>query len=185
MPQSIELAAYRTEIRMLLKASPLTPGAYRPSDDVRSGTHAAVLVGGRPVVLCGSYDDPLSLAHARGLASSGFAAAAFYAAGFSGPVDIGSVDGRSIAWADAMTAIVGKPAGQAEDGSGTGPLIAIVLHDPSKALATALCVTTETARVLDPSAPDLDDGRTLGDLARVATSCRQSLLIHLAHRRPC
>ncbi len=44
--------------------------------------------------------------------------------------------------------------------------MAIVLNDPEKVLATILCVTTETARIFDANAPELDDGRTLHALAR-------------------
>ena len=77
--------------------------------------------------------------------------------------------GGEVTWpaTGGMSAIVAKPAGVVEHGRGRGPLVAIVLDDPHGAVATALCVTTETARALDPDAPaTLDDGWTLPMLAR-------------------
>lgn len=47
---------------------------YTPSDDVKFGRHAGVLRAGRPVILCGPADDLASLAQARALADTGFAA---------------------------------------------------------------------------------------------------------------
>ncbi|WP_448208150.1 hypothetical protein [Azospirillum sp. sgz302134] len=168
MAETIVRTAYRTELRLLLRASTLTPGRYQPSAVVRTGMHAAVLVGGRPAILCGPHDDTASVAQAQALATSSLAVAALRTAGYFGPVTAGSVPGSAVTWQDTMTAIVSKPAGHAEDGTGNGPVVAIVLDDPAMALAAMLSVTTETARALDPGAPDLDDGTTLGLLARAA-----------------
>ncbi len=44
-------------------------------------------------------------------------------------------------------------------------MVAVVLNDPAQALVTSLCVTTETARIFDANAPELDDGRNLTALA--------------------
>jgi hypothetical protein len=51
-----------------------------------------------------------------------------------------------------MTAIGAKPASHTDDGNRQGTLVAIVLAEPARSLAVALCVTTETARALDPRA---------------------------------
>ena len=50
-------------------------------------------------------------------------------------------------------------------GGDDGPVIAVVLNDPAQAVVTSLCVTTETARIFDADAPELDDGQNLTALA--------------------
>jgi hypothetical protein len=80
----------------------------------------------------------------------------------------GPVTGASWPWDFGRGAVVGKGSGQVEDGTGTGPLVALVLGETgaAQAFATALCVTTETARIFDADAPELDDGVRLSALAR-------------------
>jgi hypothetical protein len=80
----------------------------------------------------------------------------------------GPVAGASWPWDFGRGAVVGKGSGQVEDGTGTGPLVALVLGETgaAQAFATALCVTTETARIFDADAPELDDGVRLPALAR-------------------
>lgn len=154
----VEDRAYFDEIRSLLLASTLTTATYRPIPAVTYKDHAAVLVGVTPVVLCGAADDPASWRQAWALVRSSRFAAGVREAGYAGDIFARTVSGMltTAVWADTMTAIVGKESGSADNG--IGPLIAIVLNDPNKTLATYLCVTTETARALDPKAPALDDG---------------------------
>lgn len=131
---------------------------------MKTGRHAAVLQAGRPVVLCGPADDPRSVAQAVALAATPIAATIL-----GGPLKAGDVDAATIAWADVSPfAVVEKPPGHVEDGTRRGRVMAIVLAEPSKPIAVKLCVTTETARALDPNAPDLDDGESLPALARAA-----------------
>lgn len=161
---SLSLDAYQQELGRLLKASTLSPGPYAPSDDVKSGRHAGVLRAGRPVVLCGPADDSASLAQARALAAAGFAARLL-----GGPLEAAAVDATLIRWGDVTPwAVIEKPAGHVEDGTGSGRVMAIVLAEPAKPIAVSLCITTETARALDPGAPQLDDGITLSLLARAS-----------------
>lgn len=155
--------AYRTELLSLLRASTLTPGTYRPVTAVIYNNHAVVLVGGTPVILCGDAGDPASRRQAETLVRSRRFAAGVRVAGHTGEITTGTVSGADVPWTDPMTAIVKKEPG--DTGRGIGPVVAIVIDDPHKKLATYLCVTTETARALDPSAPALDDG-FLGELAR-------------------
>jgi hypothetical protein len=145
---------FRSRLASLLKNSTLTPGSYVPSPAVRSGTHVAVLAGDQPVLLCGPHDDPASRAQAEAMAASPRAAAIFRSAGCHGPLAVGTVSGGAVEWRGSMAAVVGKVPGKVEDGTETGPLVAIVLADPAQALglATVLCVTDETARALDPAA---------------------------------
>lgn len=159
---------YHAELLSLLIASTLTPGSYIPTLPVRQRKHVGVFVGDEPVVLCGPHHDETSVAQANALAASSLAKDSFRAAGHVGQVCTGVISGSRIKWEASMSAIVAKDAGQFEDGTGVGELVAIVLNDPHIALATSLCVTTETARALDPDAPVLDDGYHLGILARAA-----------------
>ena len=158
--------AYQAELAHLLALSTLTPGSYVPSVQVRAAHHAAVLVDGAPAILCGPSDEPASIAHAAALCNSAHVVAGLRAAGLNGEITVGEVAGSQVLWQDSEAAVVAKPSGQVEPGGEQGPLVAIVLNDPEKALATILCVTTETARIFDANAPELDDGRTLHALAR-------------------
>ena len=162
--------AYEGELARLLQLSTLTPGSYAPSEAVKSGTHAAVFVGDTAMILCGPHDDPTSIAQAEALAASAHLAAVYRAAGLSGPIRGGVVAGAHIPWAAIEAGVVSKPSGQAEPGGQEGPLIAVVLNDPTHAVTTNLCVTTETARILDAAAPELDDGHCLPALAHGATA---------------
>ena len=172
----------------LLAASTLTPGRYSPSAIMKSVKHAAVLVGDLPVILTGRADDVESLGQAARLAES--AAFRRMVSGLYGvgEVRVGPVDGSKIAWFDGMPALVSKPAGQVEDGAGLGPLVAILTAEPKVGdrLATAIAITTETARVFDPAAPELYDGRdrvTSGNNAIVIADSRSGMGAELAEAR--
>jgi len=161
----LSLDAYRQALCQLLKPSTLSPGPYTPSEDGKIGRHASVLRAGRPVVLCGPAGDASSLAQAQALAASPFAACVL-----SGPLQAGDTDAARIPWPDVTPwAIIAKPNGFAEDGTRSDRVIAVVLAAPAKAIAAALCITTETARAVDPNTPQLDDGVTLSLLARLAS----------------
>ena len=164
LPQPVQ-SAYQIELAGLLERSTLTPGSYTPSQAVKSAFHAAVFVNETPVILCGLNDDPTSIAQAEALAASSHIARLYKAAGLSGPITSGAIAGAQIPWQDSHSAVVSKPAGQVEAGADVGPLVAIVLRDKHAAITTNLCVTTETARILDANAPVLDDGRKLTALA--------------------
>lgn len=168
-PRGLEVAgrmAYQGELARLLALSTLTPGRYTPSDALKSANHAAVFVGEVPAILCGPSDDPVSVAHADALAASTHVRGLFASAGRAGAIHSGVVAGSHITWQGTESAIVSKPSGQVEQGGDEGPLVAVVLDDPNDALTTSLCVTTETARIFDADAPQLDDGRNLPALAR-------------------
>jgi hypothetical protein len=120
-------------------------------------------------MLLGDAEDPASIAQAEGLVASATAEVVFDAAGKHGGLAVGFVLGADIHWPAEVSAIVAKPSGQVEDGTGSGPVMAIVLDDPNLCIATALCTLQETALALDPDAPQgLDDGWTLSRLARMS-----------------
>ncbi len=156
---------YQKELSRLLNLSTLTPSVYTPTNEFRNTNHAAVFVGDAPIILCGSADDSLSVAMAEALAASGHVQVACQAAGISGPIKTGIIVGRNIPWGQTESAIVAKTAGAVDQGGDDGPVIAVVLNDPAQAVVTSLCVTTETARIFDANAPELDDGRNLTALA--------------------
>lgn len=157
---------YESELARLLAASTLTPGRYAPSLAVKAGMHAAVFVNDSPVILTGPISDAESVRQADALSRSRVVQGLLAVAGKHGDVRSGAVNGAAIDWQDTAAAVVSKPAGQVEDGRGTGPLVAIVLDDPHLALATNLAINTSTARIFDPDAPELDDGQRLSTLAR-------------------
>lgn len=159
---------YQKELARLLKLSTLTPSIYTPTDEMRNTNLAAVFVGDAPIILCGSADVPDSVAIAEALAASGHVQVACQAAGISGPIKTGIIVGRNIPWGQTESAVVKKTAGAVEPGGDDGPVVAVVLNDPTQVLITSLCVTTETARIFDANAPELDDGLTLTSLASKA-----------------
>jgi antirestriction protein ArdC len=130
---------------------------------MKSVQHAAVLVGSHPVILTGRADDIESVALAARLAESPeFRRMIREVYGDAEP-HAGAVDGSRIEWFEGMPSLVSKPAGQVEDGTGQGPLVAILTALPGSrggdALATALAITDETARILDSEAAQVHDGR--------------------------
>jgi N12 class adenine-specific DNA methylase/antirestriction protein ArdC/phage/plasmid primase-like uncharacterized protein len=161
------LTAYQVELARLLKLSTLTPGVYIPTEATKSATHAAVFAGDEAVILCGPADDSASVAQADALAASPKVRELYRVAGRSDQISSGLVAGNHINWQATEAAIVSKPSGQFEVGGDNGPLVAIVLHDTTQALATTLCVTTETARILDPESPELDNSKVLPALANI------------------
>ena len=140
-----------------LAASTVTPGRYSPSEVMKSVKHAAVLVGSHAVILTGRADDLESVALAARLAESPeFRRMIREVYGDAEP-HAGAVDGNRIEWFEGMPSLVSKAAGQVEDGTGQGPLVAILTALPGSrggdALATALAITAETARIFDSHGP--------------------------------
>lgn len=158
---------YQKELARLLKLSTLTPGTYSASKAFVASSHEAVFVNGHPVVLCGPVGDPKSMEEATALSvSSAFKHVMRTAGWFVEEIHPG-VSVQRINFGDQFAAIVSKESGQTEDGSGDGPLVAVILDSANgAAIATALCVTTETARIFDRDAPELDGGQRLSMLAR-------------------
>lgn len=153
--------AYQTELAYLLRVSTLTPGRYTPTDEFKDSNHAAVFVDDRPAILCGPSDDPDSVTMADALAKSGFVKKVYEASGNLGEIHSGVIVARNIPFNENESAIVSKSSGQVELGGDMGPLVAVILDDPANAISTSLCVTTETARIFDPNAPELDNGQNL------------------------
>lgn len=161
------LSAYQTELARLLKLSTLTPGDYLPSDAAKNTSHAAVFAGDSPVILCGDSDNLASVDQAQALAASPFVIHLLNELKPIGGLSSGIVEGTNVQWQAIESAVVFKLSGKLEFGGESGAFVAVVLNDPSHALTTRLCVTTETARLFDPDAPDLDNGKVLPALASI------------------
>ncbi len=148
------------DLQKLLAASTLTPGRYSPSAIMRSVKHAAVFGGTRPVILTGRADDIESVGQAARLAESVEFRRMIREVYGDAELRAGVVDGNRVEWFDGMPALVSKAAGQVEDGAGRGPLVAVLIAEATvgDSLATALAITTETARIFDPNVPELRDG---------------------------
>jgi len=159
---------YQRELSRLLALSTLAPGTCEPSASDRQSWHAAVYVGDVPLVLCGPHDDHASVEQAQALADSPLASRLFSRFGLEGEVWAGIVHGEDIAWRDREAAIFSKVSGQREEGGGVGTLMAFVLNDERRALASVMCVMTGTAQAIDPECPTLDDGSFLPLLASLS-----------------
>ncbi len=164
-PQEPGQSDFKAELSRLLKLSTLAPAKYLATAQARGNEHAAVFADGRPVILTGWTDNPQSLEQAVALAQSDQGKAILVAAGYSQPITAGIIAGRDVPWNEEEAAIATKQSGQVEPGGNDGLLVAVVLNDPNAALATKLSLTTETARILDSTTPELDDGRKLASLA--------------------
>lgn len=167
---------YQTELARLLKLSTLTPGTYSASADFVNSSHEAVFVNGHPVILCGPAGDRRSMDEAQALSASSAFRQIMRAAGWAVSEVTPGVSAQQIRLGDQFAAIVSKESGLVEDGSGDGPLVAVILDSVNgTAIAAALCVNTETARIFDKDVPELDDGRRLSMLARHENVGRESL----------
>jgi hypothetical protein len=157
---------YQKELARLLKLSTLTPGTYSASEDFVNSSHEAVFVNEHPVILCGPAGDQRSMEEAKALSASSAFRQMMQAAGWTVSEVYPGVSGQQIRLGDQFAAIVSKESGQVEDGSGDGPLVAVILDSVNgTAIAAALCVNTEIARIFDPAVPELDDGRRLSMLS--------------------
>lgn len=161
------MTEYQKELARLLKLSTLTPGTYSASEDFVASSHEAVFLNGYPVILCGPAGDPRSMEEAQALSESSAFRQMMEVAGWAVGEFYPGVSSLKYSVGDKFPAIVSKESGQVEDGSGDGPLVAVILDSVNgTAIATALCVNTETARIFDKDAPELDDGRRLSMLTR-------------------
>lgn len=166
---------YQKELARLLKLSTLTPGTYSASADFVNSSHEAVFVNGHPVILCGPAGDQRSMEEAQALSVSSAFKQMMQAAGWTVSEVYPGVSAQQIRLGDQFTAIVSKESGQVEDGSGDGPLVAVILDSVNgTAIAAALCVNTETARIFDKDVPALDDGRRLSMLSQQVNVERES-----------
>lgn len=164
---NFKLNEYQKELARLLKLSTLTPANYMPSPAVKSGTHAAVFVNGAPFLITGPADDMKSMTQARLLSESPALLSGLQAMGLFGEPEYGTVKGESIDWQISHSSVASSVGGHVESGNDVGDLMAIVIGDNSgNAFAVLMCINTDLAKIIDPSAPALDDGKCLTGLAR-------------------
>lgn len=156
---------FQQRLQAHLQASSLTPGIFPVTEVFKAMNMAAVLVDGKPILLTGSGDDAASIAQANALSQSKAFKAAMVGLTLTGPVSAGVVAGRDIDWPKQCEAVVGSTPGLAEVDGGNGDLKIISLHS-YRGLTTLLCVNTELARIIDPKAPVMDDGRDLTELLK-------------------
>ncbi len=163
----LHMNEYQKELLRLLNLSTLTPSSYRPSRAVKAATHAAVFVGARALLLTGPSDDLESMTQARSLALSQTLRIALGALGLHGAPEYGTVRGCDIDWQDSHPCVSSSKSGHTERGNEAGDVMTIVLGDSSyEGLTVVLCTVSELARIIDPNAPEMDDGRRLSELAR-------------------
>jgi hypothetical protein len=154
---------YQLKLQQYLQQSTLTPGVYAPSDALTSSDLAAVMVDGKAIILTGSGEDKASIVQAQALSQSKAFRAAMKSLDISGQLTAGVISGLSIDWPSSCEAVVASTAGEAESGDEQGDLQMISLY-PDKSLTTLLCVNTELARIIDPDAPAMDDGKLLTEM---------------------
>lgn len=157
--------AYQEQLKQLLIKSTLCTGTYTPTEEVKRGTHAAVLLDGKPVYLSGPADDEESVQHSVKLSKSEMFAIGLKNIGLSGKLTFGTVEGASLEWEQSYSAIVRSECGLFEDGHGRGALVGINLTQNDK-LGLLMCINTSISKILDPDCPELDDGHHLAHLAK-------------------
>ena len=165
---------FQQRLQAHLQSSTLTPGVFTVTEAFKTMPMAAVLVGGKPILLTGAGDDKASLQQAQRFASSRAFKAAMTDLALKGELSHSVVQGDSIDWPAECQAVVGSKAGVSETDGGSGDLKMISLH-PYRGLTTLLCVNTELAQIIDPQAPMLDDGR---DLTQLLQDAPQILKFH-------
>lgn len=144
--------------KMLMKRlalSTLTPGVYTPSENMKAGTHIAVFVEGKPLLLTGPANDHVSYEQAQALVKSEAFAMLVKKSGyisFGRHIHLGEISGNEINWQDKYSAIVAKESGKIEDGTEKGDLMAVILADDLP-LATVMCIDSEIAKAIDPLSP--------------------------------
>jgi len=156
---------FQQRLQAHLQASSLTPGIFPVSEAFKGMAMAAVLVGGKPILLTGSGDDAASLSQAERFSQSKAFKAAMTGLTLAGPLSAGIVQGKDIDWPKQCEAVVGSTPGVVELEAGNGELKMISLH-AYRGLTTLLCVNTELARIIDAAAPVMDDGRDLTELLK-------------------
>ena len=160
---------YQLELQDLLQRSSLTPGQTRPSEELKAGFHAGVTAGEIPVILTGPANDKDSVEMAMALARSPAFERVMRAAGYTGPILPEAIAGISIKWPSVVSAVLPSRPGEIEVGGEEEDLTIMLLDLTHHAgVTTMLCVTTELARIIDPLAPELDDGFRLPKLSRKA-----------------
>jgi len=156
---------FQLRLQAHLQASTLTPGIFPVADAFKAMSMAAVLVGGKPILLTGSGDDETSLSQAQAFSQSKAFKAAMTGLTLTGPLSAAVVQGKDIDWPQECEAVVASTPGVVETDGGHGDLKMISLHG-YRGLTTLLCVNTELARIIDPKAPLMDDGRDLTELLK-------------------
>jgi len=156
---------FQQRLQAHLQTSTLTPGIFPVSETFKTMAMAAVLVDGKPIVLTGSGDDAASLSQAQAFSQSKAFKAAMTGLSLTGPLSAAVVQGKDIDWPEQCEAVVGSASGVVETDAGNGDLKMISLHG-YRGLTTLLCVNTELARIIDPKAPMMDDGRDLTELLK-------------------
>ncbi|MBD0788189.1 hypothetical protein HUO09_17680 [Vibrio sp. Y2-5] len=157
---------YQKKLKQLLIASPLTTGFYKPSKNIQTIDHAAIFVDGKPVYLSGYADCEDSIREANQLADAEMFRIGLELAGITGEISHGIVHGRDINWEPEYSAIVTSESGVFEAGEGKGILVGINLTQ-KEPLSVLICVNDSLARILNPNAPTLDNGKDLALLARI------------------
>lgn len=163
-------SSYHIQLQELLQKSTLTPGVYTPTHQLKNADHWAVIVDRTPVLITGPADDLESAQQANDLAKSRSFRNAVKALDLDGEIYSGVVEGATdINWPDVCDAVVSSKSGEiAVEGDIDDLMTISLIKHPG--LTTFLCINTDLARIIDPNAPELDDGRHLASLISPSTS---------------
>lgn len=134
----------------MLAKSPITPGVYQPSANVKIEHHAAVLLDGKPFLLTGWADDKQSVELAHDLAGSADFNILCSLAGVIGGFSAGVVEGGAVEWMQSHAAIVESKAGRVEEGDQKGLLIAILVADV-QGLVEVMCMNEQISSMIGKS----------------------------------
>lgn len=117
------------------------------------------------MILTGPSTDKNSFMQAQAFCQSKAFQAALKSLGVDQPLTAEKIKGSELDWPASCEAVVASESGVFERGDGEGDLMMLSLF-PNRSLTILLCVNTELARIIDPSAPVMDDGLILADLAK-------------------
>lgn len=148
---------HQQQLQDFLRLSTLTPGLYAPSEAVKAAQLVGVFAGDTPLLLTGAAGDAGSIAQAEAFCQSQAFAAVLEVLGIKDLLALKSVSASSLDWPESCEAVVAAESGVVEDGAGQGDLM-MINFSGFKELTLLLCVNSELARIIDPEAPEMDDG---------------------------
>ncbi|WP_390240900.1 hypothetical protein [Vibrio sp. R78045] len=157
--QSTPLSPIQESIKRRLILSCVNHGTYTPSDNVKTSLHCALLLDGKPLLLTGYSDCNESINQANQLKESQEFNKMLTQVGLNGELSIDTVNGAELDWKPVHKCLVKSKSGTFEEATGKSELIAILVGEHYQkliSLSGMMCVSTETAQILEPNTPDLN-----------------------------
>lgn len=156
---------YQKELAKRLKLSPITPGTYSPSNDMKRENHIGIMSGDKLFMLIGPSDCETSIAESHALAANPDVQHIAKLSNYEAPLSVTQISGDAINWTEEMPCVIESMSGVEEFKNTDGVLIWAFPNETTQALATSFCVVTSIARTYDSNCPDMGDANKLSQLA--------------------